>query len=92
MADEDEKLPFISRLVQIERFQREFFPILVLNENIANLAQHFGIGQLTMRLFTFFGNTHGVGGSVGLWCYRYCVTWRVLLTSVKKVGYCYFAS
>jgi hypothetical protein len=60
VADEDYELPFIFRLIYVEGFERDIFPIFVLDDDIASLDHCFWIGQLTMSLFPFFRNTHDV--------------------------------
>lgn len=60
VADEDYELPLIFRLFYVEGFERDVFPIFVLDDDIAGLTHHFRIGQLTMSLLLFFGNTHAV--------------------------------
>lgn len=59
VADEDDELPLIFRLFYVEGFERDVFPIFVLDDDIAGLIHRFRIGQLTMSLFLFFANTHG---------------------------------
>lgn len=58
VADEHDELPLICRLVRVERFEGNVFPIFVLDEDIASLAHLLGIRQLTVSRTLFVGSTH----------------------------------
>lgn len=60
VADEDDELSLILRLVRVEIFEGDIVPIFVLDEDFAGLAKCLWIGQLTMSRFLFVRGTHDV--------------------------------
>jgi hypothetical protein len=58
VADENDDLALILRPIYVERFQRDFFSVLVLDQDIASLCNRLRIRQVTVGLFPCFGNTH----------------------------------